>query len=156
MKLKRAILAELSRDELKDIVEQLELADVDRRSAETMREALARSRRASPKALIEHLGEGQIKAVCQAVGLDATGRPAMYFYRDPKVRPDRYGHETGTAIELKLVNRIRQQGVAEGESAGSEDSAGRIERDEDRRRLYGLRPLRLQDGDRQRQNDGHE
>lgn len=36
-------------------------------------------------------------------------RPAMYFYRDPKAKPEKYaGHEAGTAIELKLVNRIRQ------------------------------------------------
>ena len=45
MKLKRAVLAELSRDELKEIVDQLEMDGVDRRSAEAMREALRRSRR---------------------------------------------------------------------------------------------------------------
>ena len=37
-------------------------------------------------------------------------RPAMYFYRDPKVKPEtEAGHVVGTAIELKLVNRIREQ-----------------------------------------------
>lgn len=37
-------------------------------------------------------------------------RPAMYFYRDPKVKPEKeYGTIAGTAIELKLVNRIRAQ-----------------------------------------------
>ena len=37
-------------------------------------------------------------------------RPAMYFYRDPKVKPEKeYGTVAGTAIELKLVNRIRSQ-----------------------------------------------
>jgi type III restriction enzyme len=37
-------------------------------------------------------------------------RPAMYFYRDPKVKPEKeYGTVAGTAIELKLVNRIRDQ-----------------------------------------------
>ncbi len=37
-------------------------------------------------------------------------RPAMYFYRDPKAKPEKYaGSEVGTAIELKLVNRIRGQ-----------------------------------------------
>ena len=37
-------------------------------------------------------------------------RPAMYFYRDPKVKPEKeYGTVAGTAIELKLVNRIRTQ-----------------------------------------------
>ena len=37
-------------------------------------------------------------------------RPAIYFYRDPKAKPENYvGHEAGTAIEMKLVNRIRIQ-----------------------------------------------
>ena len=37
-------------------------------------------------------------------------RPAMYFYRDPKVKSEKeYGTVAGTAIELKLVNRIRDQ-----------------------------------------------
>lgn len=37
-------------------------------------------------------------------------RPAMYFYRDPKAKPAKEaGQVAGTAIELKLVNRIRQQ-----------------------------------------------
>ena len=37
-------------------------------------------------------------------------RPAMYFYRDPKVKPEKeYGTVAGAAIELKLVNRIRDQ-----------------------------------------------
>jgi type III restriction enzyme len=37
-------------------------------------------------------------------------RPAMYFYRDPKTKPEKeYGTVAGTAIELKLVNRIRAQ-----------------------------------------------
>jgi fido (protein-threonine AMPylation protein) len=37
-------------------------------------------------------------------------RPAMYFYRDPKAKPDtEAGRVVGTAIELTLVNRIRAQ-----------------------------------------------
>jgi type III restriction enzyme len=37
-------------------------------------------------------------------------RPAMYFYRDPKAKPAKEaGQVVGTAIELKLVNRIRAQ-----------------------------------------------
>ena len=35
-------------------------------------------------------------------------RPAMYFYRDPKEKPDKLaGRGVGIAIELKLVNRFR-------------------------------------------------
>ncbi|HEY6330599.1 MAG TPA: type III restriction endonuclease subunit R, partial [Blastocatellia bacterium] len=37
-------------------------------------------------------------------------RPAMYFYRDPKARPDTdHRSARGIAIELKLVNRIRER-----------------------------------------------
>ncbi|MDN5941867.1 MAG: DEAD/DEAH box helicase family protein [Nitrospira sp.] len=37
-------------------------------------------------------------------------RPATYFYRDPKAKPGaEAGRAVGTAIELKLVNRIRTQ-----------------------------------------------
>ena len=37
-------------------------------------------------------------------------RPAMYFYRDPKAKPDtEAGRVVGTAVELTLVNRIREQ-----------------------------------------------
>ncbi len=37
-------------------------------------------------------------------------RPATYFYRDPKAKPGtEAGRVVGTAIELKLVNRIRAQ-----------------------------------------------
>jgi type III restriction enzyme len=37
-------------------------------------------------------------------------RPAMYFYRDPKAKPEtEAGRVVGTAIELTLVNRIRAQ-----------------------------------------------
>ena len=37
-------------------------------------------------------------------------RPAMYYYRDPKATPEKYnGNGAGIAIELKLVNRIRER-----------------------------------------------
>jgi type III restriction enzyme len=40
-------------------------------------------------------------------------RPAMYYYRDPKAKPEKYvRRQAGTAIELKLVNRIRKQVAA--------------------------------------------
>jgi len=40
-------------------------------------------------------------------------RPAMYFYRDPKAKPDRNQQgNVGIAIELKLVNRIRERVAA--------------------------------------------
>ena len=44
-------------------------------------------------------------------------RPAVYFYRDPKAPLERYeGREAGLAIEMKLVNRVRER-VAEWRAA---------------------------------------
>ncbi|HUY37046.1 MAG TPA: hypothetical protein VMV69_30285 [Pirellulales bacterium] len=39
-----------------------------------MRHALSRSRRATPAVLLERLGEAEVKAVCEAVSVSATGR----------------------------------------------------------------------------------
>jgi type III restriction enzyme len=39
----------------------------------------------------------------------AGRRPAMYYYRDPKIRMDGRGTGAGIQIELKLVNRIRER-----------------------------------------------
>lgn len=37
-------------------------------------------------------------------------RSSLYYYRDPKAPPERYaGREAGIAIELKLVNRLRER-----------------------------------------------
>lgn len=45
-------------------------------------------------------------------------RPAMYYYRDPKAKPSQTaGSRAGIAIELKLVNRVRER-VAEWRRAG--------------------------------------
>jgi len=45
--------------------------------------------------------------------LRAGRRLAMYFYRDPRAKPDRHErNNAGIAIELKLVNRIRERVAA--------------------------------------------
>jgi type III restriction enzyme len=47
----------------------------------------------------------------------AGRRPAMYYYRPPTKESDRSGSGPGVAIELKLVNRIRQR-LAEWRESG--------------------------------------
>ena len=74
MKLKPAILSALDRHDLKRIVDDLDIADVDRRSAEAMRAALARSRKAESEVLLGYARKEQIAEVCQALGVPAAGR----------------------------------------------------------------------------------
>jgi len=74
MKLKRAILTVMGRDALKAAVDELELDGVDRRSIEDMRARLSRAHRATPETLIEQLGEGEVKEVCELVGVEPRGR----------------------------------------------------------------------------------
>ncbi|HEV3005550.1 MAG TPA: hypothetical protein VGX78_13885, partial [Pirellulales bacterium] len=98
MRLKHAILLELGRDELKRIVDELELAGVDRRSVDDMREALSRSRRATAALLLGHLGEAQVKAVCENIGANVTGRRQQLVERLLAAESQATGNgEQGTA-----------------------------------------------------------
>jgi len=81
VKLKHAILAELGRDQLKRIVDDLEIDGVDRRSVDDMRQALSRARRATPALLLEPLGEAAVKMVCDVVGVSAVGRRTQLIER---------------------------------------------------------------------------
>ena len=74
MSLKKTVLAVMSRDDLKAAVEAASLEQADRRSVQSMRDALARSRRVRPDALLAAMTEGQVKAVCERAGIDPTGR----------------------------------------------------------------------------------
>jgi len=74
MKLKKAILSILNRDGLKQVLDDLELDGVDRRSAEEMRKALLRSLTMKPELLLDYLYESQIKEVCEICGLPSKGR----------------------------------------------------------------------------------
>jgi hypothetical protein len=74
MNLRSCILSILGRDDLKRVVDDLELPDVDRRSAEAMRAAVARSRRATTQELIGYLGKDGLKATCESMGVSAKGR----------------------------------------------------------------------------------
>ena len=74
MKLRPAILSVLGRDDLKQIVDDLEIDGVDRRSVDGMRAALSRARRAKPEDLLACMRKDQIKDVCEAVGVSAKGK----------------------------------------------------------------------------------
>ena len=81
MNLKSAILQIMPRDILKDVVNDLELVDVDRRSRDDMRDRLSKDRHATPDYLLAYLYESQIKEVCELLGIDSTGRKKVLVPR---------------------------------------------------------------------------
>ncbi|MBI3157015.1 MAG: site-specific DNA-methyltransferase [Burkholderiales bacterium] len=81
MTLKRQILVQMTREQLKAAVDALGLTEVDRRSAEAMRAKLSRAHRATAAALLEPLSEAEVKAVCDAIGVTSVGRRSALIER---------------------------------------------------------------------------
>jgi DNA modification methylase len=105
MNLKQAILSVMGRDALKAAVEQFEIARVDRRNVVEMRARLSRARRATPEALVEHLSESDVKAVCEIVGLSIKGRRTALIEALLQ----------SVSTEPPTPRRRRSEAVAEGE-----------------------------------------
>ena len=74
MPAKRSILDELTIDELRDSLDQYELEVDDRRVRAQLVDALGRSRRARIADILYDLSRDRLKQLCQAFGLDDTGR----------------------------------------------------------------------------------
>ena len=108
MKLKQAILAVRDRDTLKTIVDDLEIEEVDRRSVEAMRAKVSRSRRASPEVLLEYLNERQVKAVCEEMGIDSTGRRKALVER-LLAQPKEEESKPKKTSPAELVKPVRQK-----------------------------------------------
>ena len=74
MPTKRAILSELSADELRAGVDLYELEVDDRRVKANVADALARSRKVRIETILETLSRNRLKALCRALNLDDSGR----------------------------------------------------------------------------------
>ena len=74
MPTKRAILSELTADELRANVEYYELEVYDRRLKTELVEALAGSRKARLEEILPDLSRNRLKELCRAFGLDDSGR----------------------------------------------------------------------------------
>jgi hypothetical protein len=70
----RSVLARLRRDRLTTLVDAFDINGVDHRSRDEMVEALAHSHKATLPAVLEHLSRDELKDICQAHHLDASGR----------------------------------------------------------------------------------
>lgn len=108
MKLKKAILTVLGRDSLKAIVTDLEIDGVDLRSVTEMSAVVSRAHRATPEVLLEYLGEPDVKAVCEIVGVNSTGRRKALIKKllrnAAKARPARRP-KTGTTKQVSATKR---------------------------------------------------
>ena len=74
MPTKRAVLAELTRAELRANLDHYELAVDDRRVSAQLVEALARSRKARLDEMLLRLSRNRLKELCRVFGLDDSGR----------------------------------------------------------------------------------
>ena len=81
MSLKKTILDVMRQDDLKAVANAAKLEQVDRRSVQSMRDALARSRRVQPEMLLNAMVEGQVKVVCERMGIDRKGRKKALIRR---------------------------------------------------------------------------
>ncbi len=73
MQLKTAILHSLARDDLKQILDDLDVDGVDRRSVDAMRTALGRAQRLSLEGLVGYLRKDSLRAICEELGLPGAG-----------------------------------------------------------------------------------
>lgn len=73
MTLKTTILSVLDRDDLKRLLDALEIGDVDRRNVDAMRSALSGARKASSAHLLEHLRKPEIQVVCDLLKIPHHG-----------------------------------------------------------------------------------
>ena len=83
MPTKRAILAELTRDELRTNVDYYELEVEDRRVKTQLVDALSRSRQAPLDEILQDLSRDRLKELCRAFDLDDSGRKKADSRRAP-------------------------------------------------------------------------
>jgi hypothetical protein len=81
LNLKRQILSQMTRDQLKEVIEAFDFTDIDKRSADAMRAKLSRAHRATAAVLLERLSETEVKDLCDTLGVSSVGRRAALIER---------------------------------------------------------------------------
>ncbi|MFA6109173.1 MAG: site-specific DNA-methyltransferase [Candidatus Latescibacterota bacterium] len=139
MKLKKAILLIMGREALKAAVDELELDGIDRRSVEEMRAGLSRAHRATPGALLQYLGEAQVKEICDHIGVSAKGRRAALIEALLEHEEGRGLHRRGSAAR-EFAPKVRETPPRRRRAAGKEQ--------DDEEPARWMRPEEVQMSDR--------
>ena len=105
MPTKRAILTELTADELRANVEYYELAVQDRRLKTELVDALAGSRKARLDEILPDLSRNRLKELCRTFGLDDSGREKA------EIAARLIGNATGSAAPPKNDTRAAPRPV---------------------------------------------
>ena len=111
MNLKKTVLDLMGRDDLKAAVDAAGLEGLDRRSVQSMRDALARSRRVQPEMLLTEMVEGQVKVVCERMGIDPTGRKRALIQRLVGSKPTPRAEDAPTQNNADDVPAAPQTGA---------------------------------------------
>jgi hypothetical protein len=116
MTFKRRVLSALGKDELLEIGRDLELEVTTRMAVDDLRDALAKSKRASLTAIVqESLSRDTLKDICGAVGLDDTGKEkAALVERILAAGGDKAANGAGYRLDPAAV---RGSKAAEGDGA---------------------------------------
>jgi hypothetical protein len=74
MSLKKAIIRVMTRDDLKRVVDALEIGTADHQNRGSMARSIGKRRDIQAEYLLQFLSEIQVKEVCELLGEDSTGR----------------------------------------------------------------------------------
>lgn len=81
MRLKPHILTAANTVTLRQIAEDFELTVDDKRKRQALIDAISAARRCQPEELLSYLGEPEVKQVCEAAGVESTGRKKALIAR---------------------------------------------------------------------------
>jgi type I restriction enzyme M protein len=119
---KRDVFAQLSRDELNQVVERFELAVTDRRKRDGLIEVIAASKKATLGEILPVIPRERLKELCRVFDLDDSGREKSTLIErltatgkttSTPSRPPRSNAKTGYTIEIlegELLTREKLEG----------------------------------------------
>lgn len=122
MKLKKAIIKTMARNDLKRVVDSLEITTVDRRDRGSMARSLGKRQNIDAAFLLGFLSEMQVKEVCELLGEDSTGRKNTL--KEMLLREHGEGVKRRPMAEQQSIPEKRGKGRKRSSGAGKRETNG--------------------------------